>query len=78
MANKSIVAAGIDSGSTSTRCVIALLENERFRLLGYGSAASQGWVKSRIADQQAVSDSILAAAEEAERLAQIAIETAVA
>ncbi len=78
MSNKSILAAGIDAGSTQTRCAIMLFEGERIRLLGHGSAPSQGWTKSRIADQQAVSECILAAAEEAERSAQTAIETVVA
>jgi cell division protein FtsA len=78
MSTRSVFAAGVDAGSTSTRCVIALLEGERFRFLGYGSVPSQGWSKSRIADQQAVSDCILAAVEQAEAMAQTAIETVVA
>lgn len=77
MGNKSILAAGLDVGSTRTRCAIMLLENERIRLLGYGAVPSEGWTKSRIADQQAVSECVLAAAEEAERSAQTAIETVV-
>ncbi|MDQ1471448.1 MAG: cell division protein FtsA [Bryobacterales bacterium] len=78
MSTRSIFAAGLDAGSTYTRCVIALLEGERFRFLGYGCVPSQGWSKSRIADQQAVSDCILAAVEQAESMAQTAIETVVA
>lgn len=78
MSSKHIFAAGVDAGSTYTRCVIALLEGERFRFLGYGRVPSRGWAKSRIADQQAVSDCILAAVEQAEAMAQTAIETVVA
>jgi cell division protein FtsA len=78
MNNHSIFAAGLDAGSAYTRCVIALLENERLHFLGYGCVPSEGWSKSRIADQQAVSECILAAVEEAERTAQTAIETVVA
>ena len=78
MSNKSIFATGLDAGSTYTRCVIALLENERLRLLGYGCVPSQGWAKSRITDQQAVSECVLAAVEEAEAMAQTTIETVVA
>ena len=78
MSQKHLIAAGLDAGSTSTRCVIALLEDERLRLLGYGEVASQGWAKSRISDQQAVSECILAAVQEAERSAQTAIESVVA
>jgi len=57
--------------------VIAMLEGERFRFLGYGSVPSTGWSKSRISDPQAVSDCILAAVEQAEAMAQTAIETVV-
>ena len=39
---------------------------------------SEGWAKSRISDQQAVSECVLAAVEEAEAMAQTAIETVVA
>src|SRR5580700_5569864 len=78
MSTKSIFATGVDAGSAYTRCVIALLENRRLRLVGYGSVPSEGWSKSRIADQQAVSDCVLAAVEEAEAMAQTAIETVVA
>ncbi len=78
MNTKSIFATGVDAGSTHTRCVISLLEDQRLRLVGYGSVPSEGWSKSRIADQQAVSDCVFAAVEEAEAMAQTAIETVVA
>lgn len=78
MSTQEIFAAGLDAGSTYTRCVIALLEGDRFRFLGYGCVPSQGWSKSRISDQQAVSECILAAVEQAETMAQCAIETVVA
>jgi cell division protein FtsA len=78
MSTKSIFATGVDAGSTHTRCVIAVLENQRLRLAGYGSTPSEGWSKSRISDQRAVSQCVLAAVEEAEAMAQTAIETVVA
>jgi cell division protein FtsA len=78
MSAKSIFATGVDAGSTHTRCVISLLEDRRLRLVGFGSVPSAGWSKSRIADQQAVSDCVLAAVEEAEAMAQTAVETVVA
>jgi cell division protein FtsA len=78
MSNKFIFATGLDAGSTFTRCVIALLEGERLRILGYGSVPSEGWSKSRISNQQAVSACVLAAVEEAEAMAQTTIETVVA
>jgi len=71
MSPKPILAAGLDAGSFRTRCVIALLEGDRFRFLGYGHAPSHGWTKGRITDQAAAS-------EEAERMAQASIETVVA
>lgn len=78
MSTKSIFAAGVDAGSTFTRCVIAALEGDRFRFLGYGCVPSQGWSKSRIADQQAVSDCVMAAVVQAESMAQTAVENVVA
>lgn len=78
MSDKFLFATGLDAGSTFTRCVIALLEGERLRILGYGSVPSEGWSKSRISDQQAVSTCVLAAVEEAEVMAQTTIETVVA
>src|SRR5438874_13608927 len=77
MSAKPILATGIDAGSTHTRCIIALLENERLRLLGYGVVPSEGWSKSRISNQQAVSDCILAAVEHAEAMAQTFVENVV-
>ncbi len=78
MSTKSIFATGLDAGSSYTRCVISLLDGGYLRLIGYGSAPSEGWAKSRIADQQAVSECVLAAVEEAERMAGLQIETVVA
>ena len=78
MSTTPILAAGLDAGSAWTRCVIALLEGERFRFLGYGVAPSQGWAKGRITDQAAASSAIRAAAEQAEHMAQATIETVVA
>ncbi len=77
MGAKPIVAVGVDAGSACTRTVICLVEDGRIRLLGYGEAQSQGWTKSRIADQKAVADSILRATREAERRAQIQVDSAV-
>ncbi len=78
MDHKHILATGVDAGSSYTRCIIGLLEGERLRILGYGSVPSAGWSKSRIADQQAVSDCVLSAVEEAETMAQTLVEHVVA
>jgi cell division protein FtsA len=77
MAAKTIYAVGLDAGSFKTRLAICALEGVRLRLLGFSSVESQGWRKGRIADQGAVSDSVLAALREAERSAGIAVDSAV-
>ena len=78
MSTTHIFATGVDAGSSYTRCIIALLENERIRFLGYGSVPSQGWAKGRITDQQAVSTCVHDAVVAAETMAQTAVETVVA
>src|SRR5689334_16357425 len=76
MAEKPNYAVGLDAGSHQTRLVICLLEDGRIRFLGAGAADSQGWLKGRVADQKAVSDSILAALREAEACAQVNVQSA--
>ena len=78
MTTKPILATGIDAGSNYTRVIIGLVEDEKLRFLGCGCAPAAGWSKSRIVDQQAVSRSVLAAVEQAEQMAGIHVETAVA
>ena len=75
MSTKPFIAVGLDAGSRYTRCVISTLENNRMRFLGCGAVESQGWVKSRIADQQAVSHCILTAVQQAEAAAHILVES---
>jgi cell division protein FtsA len=74
---KTFDAVGLDAGSASTRCVICQLEAGRLRFRGRGSAPSRGWSKGRITDQNAAAESMLAAIREAERNAQLSVETAV-
>jgi cell division protein FtsA len=69
--------AGLDAGSARTRCVIGAVENFRLRLLGAGETESRGWAKGRIADQQAVTECIRGAVEEAEQRAGVSVESAV-
>jgi cell division protein FtsA len=68
---------GLDAGGARNRCVALLLEDTRVRLVGLGEVPSQGWRKGRIADQNALSDSILRAVKEAEQSAQVNIGSAV-
>ena len=77
MAAKPIYAAGLDAGSGKTRLVVCTLEEGRLRFLGCSAVPAQGWLKGRIADQRAVTASILAALGEAEAAAGIAIESVV-
>jgi len=78
MDGKPIYAVGLDAGSNRTRFVIGVLEPSGLRVIGFGQSQSEGWVKGRIADQRAASESILAAVREAEATAQIIVESAVA
>jgi cell division protein FtsA len=55
-----------------------VLEPSGLRLIGFGESESEGWVKGRIADQRAASESILRAVREAEAKAQVSVESAVA
>jgi cell division protein FtsA len=75
---KPLYGVGLDAGSRRTRIVICVLERGRLRFLGFGSAASHGWQKGRIADQTAVADSIRTALREAEAAAQVSVDGAVA
>jgi cell division protein FtsA len=75
MSTKPFLAVGLDAGSRYTRAVICTLENNRMRFLGCGAVESQGWSKSRIADQQSVSQCILSAVQQAETAAQTLVES---
>src|SRR5258708_40100259 len=78
MTEKPIYAVGVDAGSDHTRCAFGVLEDRCLRLIGFGETESEGWVKGRIADQRAASESILRAVREAELKAQAIAESAVA
>ena len=77
MAGKPIIAAGLDAGSSQTRLVVCALEKGRLRVAGCGVAPSQGWMKGRIFDQRAVTQSILEALAEAEKTSGKSIESVV-
>lgn len=77
MADKPILAAGLDAGGTFTRVVICELEGDRIRLRGYGERPSQGWSRSRLADHNAVSDSMRGALQDAERMGGVSIDSVV-
>jgi cell division protein FtsA len=54
-----------------------VVEDGKIRFLGSGEAEGRGWAKGRIADRAQLSDSVKAAAREAERQAQIGFDAAV-
>jgi len=68
------LAVGLDAGSSQTRCVVAALEGDQLRYLGHGQSPAAGWSKGRVADQDALSESIRAAVSDAERGAQMPVE----
>jgi cell division protein FtsA len=71
------LAVGLDAGSAHTRCVVCAVEDSKIRFLGAGQVDSRGWAKSRISDQNLMSESIRLAAREAEKHAQISFDAAV-
>lgn len=72
-----MLAVGIDAGSAHARCLVLGVEKECLRYLGHGEQVSRGWSKSRLADQEAVAESIRWAVREAESVARMQIESAV-
>ncbi|HUI56762.1 MAG TPA: cell division protein FtsA [Bryobacteraceae bacterium] len=77
MAGKPIYAAGLDVGGSRTRLVVCVLEEGRLRFLGASKVESRGWLKGRIADQRAVTETILQALAEAEAASGTSVESAV-
>lgn len=77
MGNKTKLAAGLDLGSSATRVVICAIEDDSLRFLGYGEAPVNAWNRSRLADQEALTQSIRFALHEAELRSQASPESAV-
>ncbi|MBC8166032.1 MAG: cell division protein FtsA [Bryobacteraceae bacterium] len=67
---------GLDIGGARTRCVICVLEDNALRYLSHADTASAGWLKGRISDAAAVTETIRRTVQEAERRAQISVEAA--
>ena len=70
-------AVGLDIGSTRTRCVVCVYEDEMLRFLGHGDVPSTGWAKGRVADAVSVAESIRQAVSAAERASGVQVEGAV-
>ncbi len=75
--NKAKLAVGLDLGSTATRVVICLLQEDSLRFLGHGEAPVQAWNRWRLAEQSALTESIRFALHEAEARAQASPDSAV-
>ncbi len=75
--NKARLAVGLDLGSTTTRVVICLLQEDSLRFLGHGEAPAQAWNRWRLAEQDALTESIRFALQEAESRAQVSAESGV-
>ena len=75
MPTRTQIAAGIDAGSSSTRCVLCSLDGDRVRYLSHGVAPSSGWNKGRVVDQVAVAATLRAAVTLAERGAGCSAES---
>jgi cell division protein FtsA len=71
------LAVGLDLGSSMTRVVICALEDDSLRFLGHGEAPVQAWNRWRLAEQEALTESIRFALHEAELRAQASPESAV-
>ena len=76
MPHETQTGVGIDAGSHFTRCVICVVEDGFQRLAGYAETPSSGWNRGRISDPDVVSDSIQKAIANAERRAQLLVDTA--
>jgi cell division protein FtsA len=75
LAVKLRIAAGLDVGSASVRCVAGVIEDGRLRFAGAGEAASRGWLRGKIVDQDQAAESIREAVREAEMNAHFSIES---
>jgi len=77
LAKKDKYLVGLDIGSTKTCVLLAEFENEQVRFLALGAAESKGLRKGLIVNLDSTVSSIRRAAEEAEGVANVPIESAV-
>jgi len=69
--------AGLSPGRSRTRCVICALENDSLRFLGAAETASSGWMRERLADPKAVSETVGQTVREAGRRAGVTVRSCV-
>ena len=78
MPRKQDYLVGLDLGSGSTRCVVALEEDSRLRFISHGVVPTAGgWDKGVISDQDVALESLEKAIEEAEKNGGMLVEAAV-
>jgi len=77
LAKKDKYLVGLDIGSTKTCVLLAEMDNESVRFLALGAAESKGLRKGLIVNLDATVSSIRRAAEEAESVANVPVESAV-
>jgi cell division protein FtsA len=77
LAKKEKYLVGLDIGSTKTCALLAEIDNEQVRFLALGAAESKGLRKGLIVNLDSTVSSIRRAAEEAESVANVPIESAV-
>ncbi len=78
MADKNTYAVGLDVGSAWTRCLITELVDGGLEFRGHGLFESKGWIKGRVSDQKALTDSIRWAVQMAECQALVSVSGVVA
>lgn len=71
------ITAGVDAGSSMTRCLVAGLDGDELRFLGCGQAPAAGWSRGRIEHRKRLTESILAATGEAAGQAGVQFESVV-
>ncbi|MBI4876984.1 MAG: cell division protein FtsA [Acidobacteria bacterium] len=77
LAGKARPAVGLDVGRSRVRCAVCVLDGEYMCFLGCGDAESKGWSRSRIHDPAAITESVRAAIQDAERAAGVPVSAAV-
>jgi cell division protein FtsA len=76
MAQKKQVLTGIDVGTTKICSVCARIEDQKIEILGTGWASSRGLKKGVVVNLSETIDSVKASLEEAEKQAQMAVQSA--
>ncbi len=66
MAHSNPIAVGIDIGSAWSRVLFLQVTGQQVRYVAHGTAPGRGWVKGRVADPQALAESVKAAVLQAE------------